>query len=95
MTCAKSFVMDVRASGLVFSCKEQKTSHKKKTNMTFRFSVSFCNIFRWAYLLYLIFIYYVANPKKVPLWDFVKPVVVIFQNAALLEVCTSDIFMRN
>jgi hypothetical protein len=44
--------------------------------------------FRWAYLLYLIIIYYVANPKKVPLWDVVKPVVVIFQNAAVLEVCT-------
>jgi hypothetical protein len=28
------------------------------------------------------------NPKKVPLWDVVKPVVIIFQNAAVLEVHT-------
>lgn len=43
--------------------------------------------FRWAYLLYLIITYYVAGPKEVPLWDAVKPILVIFQNAALLEVC--------
>jgi hypothetical protein len=47
--------------------------------------------------MYLIVTYYVASPKEVPLWDAVKRVVIIFQNAAVLEVCAflltvSDMF---
>lgn len=36
--------------------------------------------------MYLICRYYLIDTKEVTLWDVVKPVVVIFQNAAVLEI---------
>lgn len=68
---------------------KSKAKPKRELSKLTKWYLIFYNLAQvagWAYLLYLIFIYYVANPKKVPLWDFVKPVVVIFQNAALLEI---------
>lgn len=43
--------------------------------------------FRWSYLLYQLVNYYTNPPaSKAPLWDIVKLGVIVFQNAAFLEV---------
>ncbi|XP_068086509.1 very-long-chain (3R)-3-hydroxyacyl-CoA dehydratase 2 isoform X2 [Anabrus simplex] len=41
---------------------------------------------RWSYLLYLLITFYLTPHKGVALWDVVKTTVVIFQNAAVLEI---------
>lgn len=40
----------------------------------------------WSYLFYQLVSYHVNPPKDVTLWEHVKTTVVIFQNAAILEV---------
>lgn len=40
----------------------------------------------WSYLLYQLARYHISPPKDTTLWEYVKLTVIIFQNAALLEV---------
>lgn len=47
--------------------------------------VLFFSLFRWTYLLFQVFSHYLFTPS-VPLYDQVKWTVILFQNAAVLEV---------
>lgn len=43
--------------------------------------------FRWSYMLYQLVHYYASDLRKTSsLWEYIGTTVVIFQNAALLEV---------
>lgn len=51
-----------------------------------------CTSYRWSYLLYQLIAYYTfdrASDKT--LWEYLGCTLLIFQNAALLEVCTAHI----
>lgn len=47
---------------------------------------NFIQVFGWAYLLYVVVNYYTFSSSKVPLWELVRTVLVVFQNAAVLEI---------
>lgn len=48
---------------------------------------NFGQVFGWSFMLYQLFNYYASGLRKTTsLWDYIGPTVVIFQNAALLEI---------
>ncbi|KAJ9577440.1 hypothetical protein L9F63_005941 [Diploptera punctata] len=68
--------------------KSKSKPNRELSSLTKGYLISYnlAQVFGWSYLLYLLSKYYLAGTKEVPLWDVVKPIVVIFQNAALLEI---------
>ncbi|KAG8231072.1 hypothetical protein J437_LFUL010698 [Ladona fulva] len=68
-----------------------KTSKKvdKKPGMFVKgylFFYNFAQVIGWSYLLFLIGTYYSDTSKHSSLWETVKITVIIFQNAAILEI---------
>ncbi|KAE8746572.1 hypothetical protein FOCC_FOCC006686 [Frankliniella occidentalis] len=62
---------------------------RKEPNAAVKAYLVFYNVAQvigWSYLLYQLISYHINPPKDVTLWDTVKYTVIIFQNAALLEV---------
>lgn len=53
---------------------------------SYLFLYNFAQVLGWSYLLYLIGKYYTSTSKDDTLWDTVKITVIIFQNAAVLEI---------
>lgn len=50
------------------------------------------SIHRWSYLLFQLFNYYLTDLRTTKtLWDYVGNTVIIFQNAAVLEVCALNL----
>ncbi|CAH0393162.1 unnamed protein product [Bemisia tabaci] len=67
-----------------------KSSDKRGPGLAVKvwlFSYNFLQVLGWSYLLYQLVNYYTNPPaSKAPLWDIVKLGVIVFQNAAFLEV---------
>lgn len=72
------------------AAKAKGKPNRELSSLTKGYLISYnvAQVLGWTYLLYLIITYYVSSPKEVPLWDTVKPILVLFQNAAVLEVHT-------
>lgn len=48
---------------------------------------NFGQTFGWSLMLYQLIYYYISDLRKTtPLWEYIGTTVVIFQNAAILEV---------
>lgn len=70
------------------AAKAKGKPNRELSSLTKGYLISYnvAQVLGWTYLLYLIITYYVSSPKEVPLWDTVKPILVLFQNAAVLEI---------
>lgn len=57
-----------------------------KIAKAYLFSYNFLQVIGWSYLLWLVIKHYTSTKKDESLWENVNLVVIIFQNAAVLEI---------
>lgn len=64
----------------------KRVKEQSKAVKVYLVAYNVAQVLGWCYLLFQLVRYFISPPQNTTLWEYVKLTVIIFQNAALLEV---------